>query len=192
MTTKRDTYRSKVYAAERAAFDHAVEHPEWRTRIETVPEIQAYVNKLTNSAWFKRRWTLHNWRDNGRGAVTMKAGQGFRRAVAYPTSQTIYVPLWARKEWVICHELAHIVTPQSEPWHAWHFLQCYIELVNHVLGKEAAEALKAELKARRVPWRTPRGKVANFRRPQCKVNYERAKKKRVEPTTNGLSELLSF
>lgn len=181
MTTKRDTYRSKVYAAENAAFRVKFTGSK---RIETVPEIQAYVNKLTNSAWFQKRWTLHSWRDNGKGAVTVKSGAGFRRATAYPGSQTIYIPLWARTEWVILHELAHIVTPQSEPYHAWHFLQCYIELVGHVLGKEAADALKDELKARRVPWRTPRGNVANFR---CKVNYER---KRKQPLTTSLESLL--
>jgi len=173
MTTTRDTYRSKVYAAENAAFQESfgIKVPEgasakakWNAvtkswpnalggqRIETVPEIQAYVDKLTNSAWFKRRWPNTSYR-----GIVVKDGRRARRASG--GFGCISFPRWSRVEWVILHELAHCLAGQRGGWHGQPFCKVYIELVTHQLGKESGDALKRELRARRVPLRERKKRI---------------------------------
>ena len=175
---QRDTYRSRVYAAERTAFEqsYGARLPEGKTwndvpwssvvekswpnelggkRIEKIPDVQAYVDKITHSAWFKRRWPFST-------EVRISDGRRHRRAVSY-SSGVIAMPRWARVEWVILHELAHQCNHEGAA-HGWQFLQCYIELVGHVLGKDSAVALKSALWKQGVPIRAPRGKEVAFKK----------------------------
>lgn len=157
----RDSQRQKLYDAERAALDvKGLTMKRW----ETVPEMQAYVNKLLDSAWFKRHWPRKGGSEgiwlgaNGfvfAPKVEVRDGRGHRRATY--GGGVIQMPKWARKEWVMLHELAHYVTPQR-PAHGWQFAANYLLLVQHQLGKEAADALRAKFKFFRVRYTKPRAK----------------------------------
>lgn len=162
----RDSYRQRVYDAERKVFDNRP-----TVKWTTVSEIQAYTDKLIGSAWWQRRWSGKAW------YVEIRPGKGHRRAVSY--GGYIQLPKWARKEWVLLHELAHEVTRWQGSPHGWQFLQCYIALVEHKMGKEAAVALKDELSAKRVPWRKPKGKLSPM------VNQQLAAATRNRRTRNG-------
>lgn len=62
----------------------------------------------------------------------------------------INLPRWARVEVVIVHELAHILTPEAEPWHGREFCRNYLALIKRWLSTEQAKALRASFKEHRV------------------------------------------
>jgi putative metallohydrolase (TIGR04338 family) len=159
MQKARDTYRQKVYRAERIAFAGTSGYPpRYGRRIEKVPDIQAYIDKLVASAWFRRRWGRTGYR-----AIRIHPGKRHTRATGDPWTGIIQLPIWARSEAVILHELAHVLCPTEAPWHGWEFLQIQLELIDHQLGKMAADVYKHELTLQGAKWRQPRGKKASFR-----------------------------
>jgi putative metallohydrolase (TIGR04338 family) len=154
----RDSQRKRVYTAERAAFPDCSETSD--PTLPTVEDIERYVKKVWGSkrvqAAFPRS-TLHYSR-----VPEVADGRGCRRAIAYGTYQ-ITIPKWARREWVVLHELAHIIVererlhPKNEiADHGWHFCEVYLKLVLYMMGREAHDALKASFKKHKVKFTQPR------------------------------------
>lgn len=143
----RDSRRQKLYNAERAA--------KWPDTMKqwgrgSVPEMRAYVDKLCRSAWFVRRWPQFRVY-----SIQVRDGRGHRNATG--GGGVVQMPLWARKEWVLLHEVAHCVTGTGHK-HDWMFCANYLALVHHQMGKDAADELRAQFKFHRVKYTKPRAK----------------------------------
>lgn len=154
MAKARDNQRSKLYAAEREAFEG--NYPCDETPGYSVAECQEIVDKITHSRWWAGRY-------DGKLDVKVHDGRGFRSATAYPWGPDIYLPLWARKEWVICHELAHVGLYRLEVYkysyenhsasHGPEYAKEYLAIVKRWIGKEEAEELRQSFKSGRVKFR---------------------------------------
>lgn len=144
----RDTQRKKLYTAERF-LQYPKEGGRAAVRIETVPEIQAWVDRMIASAWWQKRYP-HVQR------ITVKDGRG--RRIACAGYRSITLPKWSRSKAVILHEIAHVVTSSRVAWHGWEFADNLLKLVGHWVGGEEAELLKQSFKKHRVRWKAPRVK----------------------------------
>jgi predicted SprT family Zn-dependent metalloprotease len=78
---------------------------------------------------------------------------------------SITLPLWARNEPVMIHELCHLIVQHDyrckgpkPAWHGWEFCQTYLKVVGNVMGPEARDALKASFKEEKVRFTPPRKK----------------------------------
>lgn len=148
--TVRDSQRSKVYASEKAVFPIVNEWHGALTRpvgLLSLQECEAYVAKVWSHAW------VANFPTKGRSSTppTVRDGRGTRRAYSY--GGEIGLPRWARKEWVILHELAHELTADKFAAHGPEFVACYLRLVETFLGFEQRQKLGAEFLKRRVKTR---------------------------------------
>jgi putative metallohydrolase (TIGR04338 family) len=150
---RRDTQRSKVYAAGRAIelpYKHGV-CPD--PKLRDIEQCQAFVTKLQQSAWYRRTFPQH------RRPVTVKHGGGCSSARACGSGM-IELPAWSRQKAVILHELAHcILTAKHDRRaadHGWEFCAIHLQLVQHVMGLEAAAKLKAAFKSHGVRFRPKR------------------------------------
>ena len=135
----RDTQRQRVYRAEGSC--------PWYfkgQRIESVPEIQTYVDKLISSSWYRASFPsapmvvkVHD----GRGGYKARAGDF-----------DIFLPTRMRTIAVILHELTHTIVSgmnrtllrkgivQLHPAHGWMFANTELALIRQVIGgKEAGE-----------------------------------------------------
>lgn len=145
----RDSQRSRLYAAERAAFGHAID-------LFSITEVERYVERV----WSMKR--VQGAFPNLGFLPRVDDGRGRRSACA--SDRAISVPRALRMRWVIVHELAHIIAGRefgrrNIAWHGWQFAQTYLRLARLVLGVEAETALKAQFKARRVKHKAPRSKA---------------------------------
>jgi putative metallohydrolase (TIGR04338 family) len=142
-TRPRDSQKSKVYAAELRRGDE----------FASVAEMQAYVDRLHASAWFKRRWPRL------RGFV-VHSGAGNRRATcSWGLCPTLKMPKWARVESVLLHEVAHACTferyAKTVAAHGPEFVATYLELLRHQMGDEVWREQKAKFVERKVRHRLP-------------------------------------
>jgi hypothetical protein len=176
MPRKRDTQRAKLYRAEHASGLRGEVFP-------SLMHVTDYVNRLRTSAWFKRTFGAHYIRvGDGRGGVNA-------RAVG---RSTIQLPLWARHEFTVLHEIAHLVRPvegwakgtaglsitrggveylgrPAEETHAWHgpqFAHTFLMLVRHKMGTEAERTLKAAFREHGVRYKAPRAPLSDERRAE--------------------------
>lgn len=134
----RDSQRGKLYVAERAI------HSDGR-RFTTVEDMQAYVDKLIGSAWWKRR---HNCK-----RLTVRPGYGHTRATC--GGGIIQMPKWARIEAVLLHEMSHgVIQARYGNYrvaaHGREYAAVFVELVGHMMGKDVADKLKASFRANKV------------------------------------------
>ena len=100
----RDFQRSKVYSWERAVFGRPTEKL-------TLAQCTELARKLCG---FK---------------VIVKNGRGRRKACAYYETRTISLPRWARCEWVVIHECAHLLTDLEHAAHGALYMKNYIRLL---------------------------------------------------------------
>lgn len=170
----RDFQRSKVYHAEWNLLDGRELWPE----LETSWEFLAGV--VRGSQFRKRfpqtfvaaggmRWpskglpSPDRYSPNGRlvylhygdrrGGLKLKPG--YRRTHAESQYTTVVLPLWARNDLTLLHELAHICTwydmkPVSA--HGREFVQTYLRLVEGALGKGVSKELAEVMDDNRVKW----------------------------------------
>lgn len=152
-TTKaRDTQRAKLYKAERIL-------DCYMTEVETVADVERLVRRIESSKRVRAKYPSRRWLNLDTGAtrgVKVHDGRGHRRAVSY--GGMIAIPRWARKDWVVLHEMAHeLVRPTRQTAsHGWEFAACYLYLVKLFMGREAHDALRAAFKAHRVRYTKPR------------------------------------
>ncbi|MFR9750402.1 TIGR04338 family metallohydrolase [Nocardia sp. 004] len=161
--TVRDTQRAKVYDAEqlvRGVFDRADEHhtravelygsqltlPIER-RFASVESVQSYADKVLSLVWIRARWS------RAAVPVLVRARAGRTAAHYEPAEGVLAVPVhvggtaWALRELVVLHELAHHLAPDAESVapHGPEFCSRYIDLVDGVIGPEAALLLRTTM-----------------------------------------------
>jgi hypothetical protein len=151
----------RVYDAETAA---AAECPV-DALDGTVPAAQAYVDRITSSAWWRRNAPEH-LRPAGRERVLLirPGKQGSYAHVTHPRPwrgrYLYWISLGTRPygkptpdrahiadPWVLLHELAHFLVPVSEG-HGRVYAAAYVRLVGRWLGRPHAAALRRHLRAR--------------------------------------------
>lgn len=132
--TDRDSQRSKVYAAERASGLCKFE--------QTIPdaELEDWVNAVLDRRVIRSRW--------GARTVEVKRTSGRGGAMAYG-SWRINASPGARNEYVMLHEIAHVLTSRFTG-HGPEYCGVLLFLVRNVLGKEAHASLLAEMRKHRV------------------------------------------
>ncbi|MBD0321859.1 MAG: TIGR04338 family metallohydrolase [Aldersonia sp.] len=162
MTRSRDVQRAKVYDAEqlvRTVFDRADQHglrvvevlgssitlPIER-KFASVESVQSYVDKVLALNWIRAHWP------HASTAVRVRARAGTTAAHYESDTATLAVPLhsgntaWALRELVVLHELAHHLDDDpAEAAHGPTFCARYLELVDGIIGSEAAFLLRATL-----------------------------------------------
>lgn len=150
MKRARDTQRQKHYDAEREAL--------WSisTPLPTVADVERYCRKT-----LARKRVIARWPQCG-SMVDVGDGRGRRKACAIGTRE-IRIPLWARNDAVVLHELAHIIVNrqwrgQTLASHGWQFASVFLDLVWLCMGAEARDALKAAYKKHGVRHKAPRAK----------------------------------
>ena len=135
---EKDTQRLRVYRAEKfldvladpplASFEACVEfvgHIVQSARFDSHFMTQQI---LVLQRSHKRSAALGSWRSPQLGAVSL--------------------PEWARKRWVILHEMAHAVTPpQTGGGHGRYWCMAYSELIRWEFGKEVSDRLKANFRS---------------------------------------------
>lgn len=135
---------------------------------------QAYVDRITRSAWWKREMPtgpkyIHVFaRYGGSGSY---AYGGTRQHPRFPKrswqpwismgigTRTARGLPHARDQWVILHEVAHIVCNYAGHRNEGHgrvFAYYYLKLVRRWLGPEAAAALRLAYKAEGIKFSLPR------------------------------------
>lgn len=116
----RDFQRSKVYAAEIKCFGPPVE-------ALTLENCKKFLSDLTAKM---------NLRE-----VNLKDGRRCRHPSSVFATRTITLPKFSRREWVICHELAHLETSCEYAPHGPEYCANYIKIVSVALGVDFAIAL---------------------------------------------------
>lgn len=158
-----DSQRSRLYKAEGVISTQG-------QRFTTVEEMQAYVDKLTASAWWKRRFF--------RRRIHVRPGLGHRRATG-SSFGVVQMPVWARCEAVLLHEVAHVVTldaqGMSAPYHGREFARVFLDLVRHQLGEESWRVLRDSFKVNRVKHTKPRVPMSAERREEAGVRLAAAR-----------------
>ena len=134
----RDTQKSRVYSAERSV-------PHGR-RLETVPEIQAFLDGIIKQKWFIQRY-------GEKHPISISDGRGTR--IARGGGWHVNLPGWSRSELIILHEFAHNLQPSWSAWHGREFCKIFLELVSFVMGRVAYSLLKAAYQEKRVKWTLP-------------------------------------
>ncbi len=154
----RDRQRSAFYQAEHLVhrlFDRAADHPSVEVagshltlpverRFADQQSIQSYVDAVLLLGWVRHRWA------QARQPVTIRERAGSSSAHYERDAAVIAVPgvrhgdRWALRELVVLHELAHHLAPE-QPHHGPLFVGTYFELVDGVLGAEAAFVLRVLL-----------------------------------------------
>jgi len=177
--TERDTQRSKLYKAE-AVLD------KFASPIREIADVEKYVARQMKRATIRTRYGTAV--DPDRWSLAIKDGRGTRRALAYG-SHAIGLPLWARKDWVVLRELAHVIhnrlpmaregTRRQElsggASHGWQFAAIYLDLVRFCMGAEAAEALKASFRKHKVRFRAKRQAPAGAAERMAAIRAAQAK-----------------
>ncbi|WP_405178805.1 TIGR04338 family metallohydrolase [Nocardia sp. NBC_01377] len=159
----RDTQRAKVYDAERlvrAMFDRADEsgsrtveiHGSGITlpierRFASVESVQVYADKVLALNWIRAQW------DRASFPIRVRSRAGAAAAHYEAAGAVLAVPLhtggtaWALRELVVLHELAHHLEPAAVALasHGPEFCTRYVELVDGVIGPEAALVLRTAL-----------------------------------------------
>ena len=180
----RDNQRQKVYNAERAAFkEDKTILAQWdgstylgRTAQECEDWIMAVIHRKTFQRWFPSAHSALVHHDGylapfdgspwirKRFGLRVADGRGCKRATAsYRDGETITLPRWARIEYVMLHELSHLVVHyefkrREVAGHGWQFCMVYLKLVKNVMGPEAHDKLKESFKEFRVKYTKPRAK----------------------------------
>lgn len=174
----KDMQRGKLYKAEDKAF-----RADPGEKLPTTRDIERYIRKTIGArATLVRRYGIAA--DFLQWPCEVADGRGRRRACAIGTKE-ISMPLWSRTEWIVLHEIAHIIHDRLRytscrsvstgirvpvtgerveelkggAAHGWQFAAIYIDLMHFCRGAEYAERLKAEFKAGKVRFRAPRTRV---------------------------------
>ncbi|MCH9735038.1 MAG: TIGR04338 family metallohydrolase [Actinomycetia bacterium] len=152
----RDGQRAKVYAAEefvRTLFDRTTEHgdpvvdffgtlltlpPE--ARFASVAAVQSYVDDVLSQPAVRQRWSdaepLRVRPRKGASAAHYQRGDDVA-TIAVPDGRGV----WALRELVILHEIAHHLA-DSDPPHGPAFVATFCDLAAAVMGPEVAYVLR--------------------------------------------------
>jgi putative metallohydrolase (TIGR04338 family) len=156
-SSKRDSQRAKVYAAEefvRTLFDRAAEHGSqsvefFGTQLTLPPEgrfgsvasVQRYVDDVLALPAVRKRWpAVAPLRVRARRAAASAhyENRDDTGVIAVPDRDTAD---WALRELVVLHEVAHHLC-QAEPAHGPEFVTTICELTELVMGPELGHVLR--------------------------------------------------
>lgn len=140
ITHGNDSQKSKTYNAE-FAYNNKFGYGK---QFETIKDCQKYTNKITNSATWKKlvKESGHKFRKN----VEIESLGGYRYAgMSY--GYKIRLHSKGMNEYIILHELAHSAGYMH---HDVGFRICLLKLVSRFLGREQAQELKSQFKARKL------------------------------------------
>jgi hypothetical protein len=131
----KDSEMGKVYKSEWAI---AKMMKDKNTSFDNISQAQKYVDRITKSK------TWQKVRSNRRSNVTLVAMKDQSGGVA-ATAWGGYIKIKPgyMEKYVILHELAH---EAGHMHHGRSFRQCLLKLVSQFMGRDVAEALKAEFK----------------------------------------------
>lgn len=102
-----------------------------------VPDAQSFVDHVTGTAWFQRRWPKVR-------SVEVRMSRDKRWATA--DGRVIRLPSWALGELTILHELAHCCVGEVKgDWHSERFARAEVDLVRRFMGPDAARCLRHAL-----------------------------------------------
>ena len=153
----RDFQRARVYRSENIMEESK---DMLGKRLETVREMQLWVDKILKSKWFKVRWPYLT-------SIEVKDGRGRRIATGYArgiystenpsTEGIIKMPKWSRCEMIIIHEVAHVITDHEYmgrvPAHGIQFCNLYLNMVRRFMGTGWHAQLKDAFKKEKVKFR---------------------------------------
>lgn len=161
---ERDNQRSKLYKAERVALEGRAKP------LPSVKDVERYLVKQSKRKPLQERYgsvvDLQRW------SMQVKDGRGRVKACAFHDARSIAIPRWARNDWVVLHEWAHIIHMRlSSAYsrggtrtveldggaaHGWQFAAIYLDLVRFCMGREAWSALKEAFRSHKVRYRAKR------------------------------------
>lgn len=180
----RDTQRSKLYKAE-----EVLEGPHTKV-FRDLQDITAFVEKVVKSKRFRG---LSNWKRS----VTLRVESGAgRRSAAFKDGHLdvvrLTLPVFARKDWIILHELSHYLVYVDEKLngreaaiHGREFCNYYLKLVSYFLGREEADKLKESFRKNKVRY-LPKRTLSPERRAKA---IQQLAKLRLSKTLEELSTL---
>jgi putative metallohydrolase (TIGR04338 family) len=150
----RDFQRARVYKAEEEAFrnDSLLD-----SILPSLEECEKYVRRVVR---MKRLSCIeyapdhhsHTLKQGWMPVIKDARGSVFARALG----DEIRLPHWARKRWVILHELTHLLMPRHLSSHGWEFCATYLKVVQYAEGREVRDRLKAAFQKHRVRFRHKR------------------------------------
>jgi putative metallohydrolase (TIGR04338 family) len=166
-STKRDSQRAKVYAAEefvRMLFDRAAEHGSsavefFGTQLTLPPEgrfgsvasAQRYVDEVLALPAVRERWPgVSPLRVRSRRAATAAHYENYHGTgvIAVPDRDTAD---WALRELVMLHEVAHHLC-EAQPPHGPEFVETITTLAELVMGPELGHVLRVVYAKEGVRW----------------------------------------
>jgi putative metallohydrolase (TIGR04338 family) len=127
----RDNQRQRVYDAEQAAWARMM--PEGKKSYhQTIPnsELAAFVNDVLDKRPVRSRW--------GTRTLSVEFTHGGARAHG---NHSVRFGAKTRNELIVCHEIAHTLTPSVRAAHGPEFVGVYLFLVRTVMGPEWAKTL---------------------------------------------------
>lgn len=146
MKSERDSQRSRLYKADDALNPFAKLLP-------TVADVEAYADRLFKSKRLAKKYP----RAASLGRPRVSDGRGSR--IAKGSVLRISIPLWARNEAIVLHELAHTISRREfgtqAAGHGWQYASVFLDITKWMMGKEAHDALKAAFKKHKVKYRKP-------------------------------------
>ena len=149
MRRARDSQKAKLYRAERDDISKG------RT-FKDICETKKFVAKVISSKWSQKHFLNYM-------SIVVKDGRGTRIARSY--GDVINVPVWARNELIVLHELAHslrIGSNSEHSSHGWLFCNTFLKLVKHFMGKETHDKLKQSFKKHKVRFNRPYKRKSNY------------------------------
>lgn len=150
----------------------------------TLKQCEQYVNKI-----WKRKY-VQELRSGSYARVGVTDGRRRRSACAsYRLGvPTVTLPKWARHEYVMLHELAHLIAGLSNE-HNPKFATVLLKLVRRELGKEQAEKLLAAFSFQGVKILNSAGKPVKARCPKSQKQWFLEQKEKKQEQKERLAKI---
>ncbi len=139
----RDSQKSRVYRSEASV-------SVWgKEMIPDISDVQYYVNRVVQSAWWRSRFPEVTYID----VHTSRACRGH----AYARQRRITMPPFSRHPLYILHEVAHIASDHDGEYktrasHGPEYCRVYLDLVGQFIGEDVAEELRLSMDANKVKY----------------------------------------
>lgn len=164
MARERDSQRSKVYRAEQGFWNA---HHRGNGSLESLDDIRDYVGEVMETSRIVMEYGLAITRP----PITIRDGRGATRAFA-SGGYAMTFPKQMRKEWIVLHELAHIIhhriqdegdvglsweeRPTRQAGHGYQWASIYLHLTKVMFGTKTADGLKLAFRNGKVRYNAPR------------------------------------
>lgn len=157
----RDSQREKLYKAELV-----LNRPEFMVSLPSMSDVIEYTREIENNWKLQALYPMIKT-DKSYYQLTFLDGRGSNHAFARG-GRELNFPAFARKNWVVCHEMAHIVVQRGQfprpigerrpAGHGWEFAKVYLDIVYHMIGPAAHFALLKSFKQSKVKYKEPEPK----------------------------------